>query len=270
MAMRFLVSGSRGAPARTWKRCSGGAGKDTGFQASFSLLDVELSELTATTVGVNVNGVALTAAWPGPLAVRAARHAPRVPEEPVLPAPVDRRVRDLLGESTCYLEYGARTTVLAARLGVRRSYSVEGDASWLSAVEHKVREIPTTGRQVLLYADVGPVDEGGYPLEVPPWSAAGDYILQVWRRMRNEEMSPDTVLIGGRFRVACFLATLLHARPGTRILFADYLDAGCYQVVHEAVAPTEFHDRWAEFVVPEEVRREEAWTLLAQHAGDAR
>lgn len=244
---------------------------DCGFRAVFSLLDVPQGALSAETIGASIDGVELSAKWPEALALRAVHHAPEVPETPLMPTPLANRVQELLAGATCYLEYGTGgTTVLAAQLGVSLSYCVDSDPSWLSVVEHKVKKIAPSGRQILLHADIGPVGEWGYPTDQPPRVAAWDYALNVWRRLGADEVSPDVILVDGRFRVACFLASLLHARPETRIVFDDYLDRLFYRAVEAVVAPSAFHDRAAEFVVPDKVPREQAWSLLAQYAGDAR
>lgn len=241
-----------------------------GFRSAFSLLDIQSEDLTAGTITVKGGGVALTAEWPRALAVRAVQHAPKVPEAPTGSALIDR-LRTLLADADCYLEYGVGgSTLLAAEVGVPRSYGVDGDPSWLSAVEHRVRCLPSGGHRTLLHADIGSVDARGYPIGLPTETTAGDYALDVWRRIRSDGVWPDVVLVQGRFRVACFLATLLHARPGTRVVFDGYRDGLFYQVVETIVTPCEHHDRAAEFEVPDSLTRDRAWSLLARHVGDAR
>jgi hypothetical protein len=43
----------------------------------------------------------------------------------------------------------------------------------------------------------------------------------------------DLYLIDGRFRVACFLETLLHCRPDAVILFHDFAPRPNYHIVRE-------------------------------------
>jgi hypothetical protein len=245
--------------------------EDCGFRAVFSLLDVAAPDLVATTLTVSAGDLELQAEWPAAVAVQAAANAPQVPDVPFMPPAVVDRMQQLLDGATCYLEYGSGgTTLLASRLGVPQLYSVESDPSWVSAVEHRLKALAPAGRHVLLHADVGPVDSWGFPKTLPLGTAAGDYALGVWSRLEADGASPEVVLIDGRFRVACFLACLLHARPGTRIVFDDYLDRCYYQVAETVVAPRSFHDRAAEFVVPERMSRDLAWNVLARHVGDVR
>lgn len=249
----------------------GAVAEDSGFRAVFSVLDVAPQDLAAPTLTVSAGDLELAAEWPAAVATRAAASLPSVPDLPFMPAAVVERMQELLAGATCYLEYGTGgTTLLAGRLGVPLAYCVESDPSWLAAVDQRLKSTASEGRFVLLYADVGPVDQWGFPTAIPLGTAAGDYALGVWRRLGADGASPDVVLVDGRFRVACFLASLLRARPGTRIMFDDYLDRAYYRVVDAVVSPTAFHDRTAEFVVPDQVPREPAWDLLARHVGDVR
>lgn len=253
----------RAARADVEERC--------GFRAVFSLLDLPQEHLSATSLEVRGGEFALTAEWPAALALRAVDHAPEVPDGPCLPAAAEARFRELVTAAPCTLEYGAGgCTVLAAELGVPRVYCVDGDLPWLAAVEHRVGRIPSRGRVAFLHADVGAVTAEGYPVGLPEGTAAGDYALRVWARMRADSVSPGVVLIDGRFRVACFLASLLHATPGTRIMFNGYPGNPAYEVVEQVLPPDRVHTGAAEFEVPEGLSRERAWDLLSRHVGDAR
>lgn len=88
--------------------------------------------------------------------------------------------------------------------------------------------------------------------------------------MEMDNASPDLVLIAGRFRIVCFMSSLLNAQPGTRIVFDDYRDRRFDKSVESIIAPSSFQDRAAECVVPDRVPRDAAWSLLVHHAADAR
>ena len=57
------------------------------------------------------------------------------------------------------------------------------------------------------------------------------YSISPWKQARELNVVPDTILIDGRFRVACFLYSLLRARVGATIIFDDYFDRPHYFVV---------------------------------------
>lgn len=177
------------------------------------------------------------------------------------------RLSALLHRSTCYLEYGAgASTALALSLGVERVYSVESDPAWAHVSS---RDAPP-GVLTMLAMDIGPVSSFGSPRSVQQSTAFGDYSLAVWERLEQDGQSPDVVLVDGRFRVACFMASLLHARPGTPILFDDYARRSAYHAVERFAVPQAQLSRMAEFVVPEKIDVSAAWRLLARHAGDPR
>jgi hypothetical protein len=71
-----------------------------------------------------------------------------------------------------------------------------------------------------------------------------EYIDWIW----HQEQRPDCVLIDGRFRVACFLTSLLNADVGTSIIFDDYNDRRHYHVVEEVVPKIKESGRQAIFV----------------------
>ena len=80
-----------------------------------------------------------------------------------------------------------------------------------------------------------------------------DYVHSPWR---HGSLKPDLVLIDGRFRVACFLHSLLAAAPATPILFDDYTNRPHYHLVEEFCPIAETEGRQALFRVPAELDRE--------------
>jgi len=77
------------------------------------------------------------------------------------------------------------------------------------------------------------------------------YVASPWRH----QVKPDLVLIDGRFRVACFLHSLLNAEPGTRIIFDDYNNRPHYHLVEEFCPTEEREGRQALFLVPDQLDR---------------
>jgi len=69
-------------------------------------------------------------------------------------------------------------------------------------------------------------------------------------------VKPDLVVIDGRFRVACFLHSLLAAEAGTPILFDDYTNHPRYHLVEEFCPIEQSEGRQALFSVPAELDRE--------------
>jgi hypothetical protein len=154
-----------------------------------------------------------------------------------------------LSESSCFMEYGAGgSTVLAGELGVSTVYSVESDRGFLDAVKGAVAETASGPTLIDHYVDIGPTAEWGNPKDSSKAANWPLYASSIWCRiLEGGSAQPDLVLIDGRFRVACFLATLHFSKPGTTILFDDYHDRPNYHVVEKYLKPINRAGRMAEF-----------------------
>ena len=154
-----------------------------------------------------------------------------------------------LKDSRCFLEYGAGgSTVLAGEMGVGTIYAVESDRGFLDAVKGAVAEIASGPTLIDHYVDIGPTVEWGNPRDSSKAASWPLYASSIWSRiLAGGSPRPDLVLIDGRFRVACFLATLVFARPGTTILFDDYHVRPHYHVAENFLKPIGRAGRMAEF-----------------------
>lgn len=107
------------------------------------------------------------------------------------------------------------------------------------------------------FADCGPLGDWGRPLTYEFRDKFASYTEKIW----TGGSKPDTVLIDGRFRVCCFLTSLLRADPGTKLIFDDYNDRIHYHVVEEVLKPVEKCGRQALFELSADFDRELAETL---------
>lgn len=96
-----------------------------------------------------------------------------------------------------------------------------------------------------IYVDLGELKEWGTPKNYDFDHKFSEYTESLW-----DENSPELVLIDGRFRVCCFLTTLIRAGEGTKVIFDDYVDRPHYHIVERFINPTEYCGRQALFVVP--------------------
>lgn len=154
-----------------------------------------------------------------------------------------------LAKASIFLEYGAGgSTVLASEMGVRTIYSVESDRGFLDAVTGAVAETKSEANLIDHFVDIGPTAEWGNPKDSTKAAKWPHYASSIWTRIFEENLPhPDLILIDGRFRVACFLACLHFAKPGTTILFDDYYDRPHYHVVEKYLTPVSRNGRMAEF-----------------------
>ena len=175
-----------------------------------------------------------------------------VPDGPYMPDRGAARLAAAMRAAACYLEYGAGgSTLLAARIGVADIVSVESDPAWLSRVEEKLGGVASASRMHLLSVDIGPTRALGYPAGSAHRASFRNYPLEPWRRCADTGLLPDLVLVDGRFRLACMLAALRHAKPGCRVLLDDYRWRAVYRSVERFVRPVAMIGRMAEFIVPD-------------------
>lgn len=175
-----------------------------------------------------------------------------IPDAPAMPTPCIEFLGAAMRSSQTYLEYGSGgSTIMAARFPIKSIISVESDAAWLKAVEEKF-EITSSNKKILfpLHINIGPTKSLGYPIDNSNWKEYWRYPIAPWDHCKNLAMEPDLVLIDGRFRLACFLASLLNAPAGCQILFDDYSDRPHYHLAENFLTPITQIDRMTIFVVP--------------------
>jgi len=151
------------------------------------------------------------------------------------------------GRAEVVLEYGSGgSTVLAAELG-KTVYSVESDAVWCGKMQEWFVDNPPKGRVVLHQADIGPTKKWGMPVGSAAFRRFPGYALSVWDLPGFEH--PDVVLIDGRFRPACLLATAFRITRPVTVLFDDYAERPTYHAIETMFRPSAMHGRMAEFAV---------------------
>lgn len=143
--------------------------------------------------------------------------------------------KEAVSYSSCYLEYGCGGSTIYAcnETKIQNVISIDSDAAWIQ----KVRE--ETNGTVNLYldhVDLGEVGAWGTPINIARYGDFWKYSVAPWKKAAELNNVPDTVLIDGRFRVACFLYSLLSARVGTTIIFDDYFDRPHYFVAEKYCA----------------------------------
>lgn len=153
-------------------------------------------------------------------------------------------------------EYGiGSSTVWAINNSQAEIVAVESSTEWSSKVQIFV---DFSARLHLNIIDLGPIGPWGRPDSYSKRSEFDRYIFGIW----GHPLIPDVVLVDGRFRVACFLASILSVTKKTTIFFDDYVDRDYYHVVEEIIKPVRFCGRQAIFEVDQMVSRQKAEELL--------
>ncbi|MCT4558854.1 MAG: hypothetical protein N4A61_12460 [Pelagimonas sp.] len=153
------------------------------------------------------------------------------------------------------LEYGSGgSTVMAAEMPGTRVTSVESDLTWAAMMTDWFKANPPARGSVakVVYSDIGPTKEWGQPLDETQWRKFARYPLQIWQSPGFQQ--PDVVLVDGRFRSGCALATAFMTQKPVDLFFDDYVNRTHYQKVQELLGPPEITGRMAHFrVVPQQI-----------------
>ena len=140
--------------------------------------------------------------------------------------------RELLESFLCcsksYLEFGAGgSTHLACRLVSNSVVSIDSSRVWLDSVKAACASGPL--QPELVFADIGPIGEWGYPTDPSSCDLWPSYSQGIWQE--SALAGADLCLVDGRFRVACALSCLLHSSPTTFTALHDYACREKYHVV---------------------------------------
>ena len=156
----------------------------------------------------------------------------------------DAMFKELIGRAGVFAEYGCgASTVWVARHTSARILSTDSSEAWLDKVRQSCGD---SSRMSLHHADVGAIGDWGRPVSYERGDNFSDYTDWIW----SQDVSPDIVLVDGRFRVCCFLTSLLNAKNGAAIVFDDYTDRPHYHFVEHFVRPVRTCGRQALFSAP--------------------
>lgn len=167
-----------------------------------------------------------------------------------LPEAEAARLHDAYAEAGVILEYGSGgSTVMAAELPQKRVFTVESDQSWAEMMRAWFDQTPPApGTEVdIIWSDIGPTKEWGYPASNSDWQRYARYPLEVWDL--PEFRQPDVVLVDGRFRAGCVLATAFRTQAPVRLFVDDYARRRHYHRVEAFVGQPVMTGRMAEFEV---------------------
>lgn len=178
----------------------------------------------------------------------------------------------LISQSIFYLEFGSGGSTIYAlkKTNVAHVYSVESDVLFLEEIQNVLTESERS-RLTNVHIDIGETGSWGNPVDESGIHNYWSYPSIVWGMITNQSHHPDLILIDGRFRVACFLISLLHARANTTIIFDDYYDREHYQLVQKFLEPNQRVGRAAIFQTNEPLKIEtDILNQILRHICDPR
>lgn len=176
--------------------------------------------------------------------------APLSRPELTLPEPEAALLRDAYAQADVILEYGSGgSTVMAAELG-KRVFAVESDKGWAQMMREWFAAHPPAapGTVEILCSDIGPTRDWGHPVDERAWKRFARYPLEVWDMPGLPH--PDVVLVDGRFRAGCALATAFRISRPVTLYFDDYTNRPRYHEVETFLgAPERVVGRMARFAL---------------------
>ncbi|WP_324754529.1 hypothetical protein [Roseovarius sp. Pro17] len=170
--------------------------------------------------------------------------------ELTMPEAEAARVAEAYSAADVILEYGSGgSTLLASELPGKTVFSVESDRAWAEMMQNWLVQNPANnGTQVeVIWSNVGDTGDWGRPVDDRAWRHYADYPLAVWQREGFKQ--PDVVLVDGRFRPGCAMATAFCTAKPVTMLVDDYKRRKGYHVVEEFLGTPRLIGRMAEFEV---------------------
>lgn len=168
--------------------------------------------------------------------------------ELTLPEAEAEALRGLYSNARVILEYGSGgSTVMASEMPGKSVFSVESDKDWALMMRAWFAQTPpVAGTQVdVVWSDVGPTKAWGYPADDSGWMRYAQYPLKVWDLPEFEQ--PDVVLIDGRFRTGCALATAFRTTKPVTVLVDDYKRRRQYHKIETYLGAPQLIGRLARF-----------------------
>lgn len=170
------------------------------------------------------------------------------PDAPELTFPPEEAeaLRRAYATARVVLEYGSGgSTLVAAGQSGTRVTAVESDAAWAEMMRDWFVHNPPAGEVEVIHADIGPTKEWGYPRDNRGWRRYAEYPLGVWAR--EDLPHPDVVLVDGRFRTGCVLATAFNISRPVTLLLDDYKTREHYHEIEDFVGKPTLIGRLAVF-----------------------
>lgn len=153
--------------------------------------------------------------------------------------------------SKLVVEYGSGSSTFFCALNGIPIISIESDLNFLNYLKSEIQFFtPNSSKVKLLHANIGNTKGLGYPENDSSIKLFPQYATLPWKLLPIQDIEPDLVLIDGRFRVACMLATMVSIKKPTKVIFDDYVRAGIYsQIIEKFVKPLQIIDRAAYYEI---------------------
>ncbi len=158
----------------------------------------------------------------------------------------DNLFKKYLLKCNFYFEYGVGASTNWVLENTQSNIiCVDTDKKWIDTIKVANK----SSRIKINWINLGDLENWGRPKSYYYRDRFIDYISNVW----NFKQKADVVLIDGRFRVACFLYSLINAKTNSIIIFDDYNNRPHYHIIEEIIPIYEICGRQALFKVPKNI-----------------
>lgn len=167
----------------------------------------------------------------------------------------------ILKNTKNYLEFGAGgSTFLALLHSNAKITTVESDLNWINFIKTwNILKTNVNKRLNFCHVDIGKIIEWGYPQDIESnKNKLPNYSKIAFENLNN---TFDTVLVDGRFRVACVLQTILHCDKETTILIHDFFDRPQYHIILEFLDVVDSVDNLGILKIKENINKKEIFDL---------
>jgi hypothetical protein len=138
-----------------------------------------------------------------------------------------------VSKSTNYLEFGSGgSTFKALELSATNVFSIESSKEWITTMkEYIFIRWHSLNRLRLIYVNIGKTSNFGYPTDFSNLKLFEEYSKGIFVKLPAAKI--DTVLIDGRFRVACTLQSILNLGKNKDliIMIHDFWNRKEYHIV---------------------------------------
>lgn len=137
-------------------------------------------------------------------------------------------LENFMRHSQSYFEFGmGGSTCLAARTVQRRISAIDSDLQWVENVRNEIGAAAPANKEIVLTRiDIGRTGEWGTPVG----RESEDKFPAYSKAILAQPDDVDLCLVDGRFRVSCFLTSLLHLREGAVLAIHDYIRPEYFEV----------------------------------------
>ncbi len=133
--------------------------------------------------------------------------------------------------SNVYMEFGTGgSTFLACKFVKDAVIGIDSSKEWIIKVQSYCAEHSPRIKPRLLHVDIGELLDWGWPKDSSLRNQWPRYYEDVWN-LYEKSYDADLYLIDGRFRVACFMKTLLNCRSDSIIMIHDFFSRNDYSIV---------------------------------------